>query len=142
MFLSPRTYCNGRVIYWILFAVVAVFVLWSLSIPAVTAGPDNTPQTHALAHICRLSGAVKDFVTDQQKKKSRQSQYPAELHQLVTDGYLSETDYSKLTKDIDISYFPPTTETPSPNHLLIVAHIPKYVIYIPISGKFELHKTP
>jgi hypothetical protein len=133
---------NGRAIFWILCVVVAVLVLWSLSIPAVTVGFDHSRHARALSNINQLSRAVKEFVADQKHKNPGHTQYPTELHQLVTDGHLTEQDFSKLTKNIEISYFPPTTESPSPNHMLIVAHIPKYIIYAPIDGKLVLRKIP
>ena len=68
--------------------------------------------------------------------------FPDKLTDLVKDSYLSQSDYSKLTKDIEISYFQPNTVSPSSNHLLLVAHIPKYVFYARVDGKLELKKIP
>jgi hypothetical protein len=93
-----------------------------------------------LGCVNQLSLALQQYAADHAEMIKNRSRFPAELHDLVKEGYLSETDYTKLTKNIDISYFPPNTESPSQNHLILVAHVPKYVIYAPISGKLELRK--
>lgn len=142
MFLIPRSHYNGRAIVKILCAIVILFILWSLFIPSITCGPVNSPGIRPLSNTKQLFLALQQYASDHAEIKNDRSKYPEELHQLVTEGYLSESDYSKLTKNIDISYFPPNTEFPSHNHLLIVAHIPKYAIYVPISGKLELRKIP
>ena len=110
--------------------------------PAITVDLVKMPGTRALSCVKQLSLALQQYVADQQTQNQAIAFFPDKLTDLVKDGYLSQTDYSKLTKDIDISYFQPSNASPSSNHLLLVAHIPKYVIYARVDGKLELKKIP
>jgi hypothetical protein len=139
----PRNFSIGGVIVWILIGISVFFVLLSLSIPAITAGPTKpSPAIHALSNVRQLSLAIENYASDQKNKSLDKPEYPDDLHQLVNDGYLSQNDFEKLTKDIQLSYFPPKSSLPSSNHLLLVAHIHGFVIYCPVSGKPELQKIP
>jgi len=125
-----------------LVVIVFLALLWSMTTPAITVGPEKSPRTHALACVNQLSLALQQYASDQHTQNHASSMFPDKLTDLVKDGYLSQTDYSKLTKDIEISYFQPNTGSPSSNHLLLVAHIPKYFIYARVDGKLELKKIP
>ena len=125
-----------------LVVVAFLALLWSMTIPAITVGPENSPRSHALGCVNQLSMALQQYASDQKTEKQGSPMFPDKLLDLVNAGYLSQTDYSKLTKDIEISYFQPNTESPASNHVLIVAHIPKYVIYAHVDGKLEMQKIP
>ena len=125
-----------------LVVVAFLALLWSMTIPAITVGPENSPRSHAIGCINQLSLLLQQYASDQKIQKQTSQIYPSKLLDLVNAGYLSQADYSKLTKDIKISYFQPNTDSPSSNHPLIVAHIPKYVIYAHVDGKLEMQKIP
>jgi len=139
-FLS-RSHWIGKAVSCLV-VIVFLALLWSMTIPAITISPENSPRTHALSSIKQLSLALQQYASDQQTQNQASPFFPDKLTDLVNDGYLSQTDYSKLTKDIEISYFQPNTVSTSSNHLLLVAHIPKYVFYARVDGKLELKKIP
>jgi len=95
-----------------------------------------------LSNLKHLSLALQRYASDQTTITTSGSRFPAEVQQLVPDGYLSQKDYSTLTKNMDLSYFPPNTASPSENHLLIIAHIPGYFAYVTVSGQLQLRKIP
>jgi len=139
-FLS-RSHWIGKAVSCLV-VIVFLALLWSMRMPAITVDLVKMPGTRALSCVKQLSLALQQYASDQQTQNQATAFFPDKLTDLVKDGYLSQTDYSKLTKDIDISYFQPSNGSPSSNHLLLVAHIPKYVIYARVDGKLELKKIP
>jgi competence protein ComGC len=139
-FLSPSHWIGKAVSY--LVVIVFLALLWSMTTPAITVDLEKTPRTHALSCVKQLSLALQQYASDQQTQNQAPPFFPDKLTDLVKDGYVSQSDYSKLTKDIEICYFQPNTVSPSSNHLLLVAHIPKYVFYARVDGKLELKKIP
>jgi|GEM_PF-4370580 len=142
MSLILRHLWNRRTLFWLLLLLVAIAVLVSLSLPSVTAGPDKSPAARTLSTVKQLSLALQQYALDHADTSGGGSKYPKSLRQLVSDGYFEETDFDKITKDIRISYFPPDNSNPSSNHLLILAFIPKYVVYATASGTIDLQKAP
>jgi len=133
---------NRRTLFWLLLLLVAIAVLVSLSLPSVTAGPDNSPAARTLSTVRQLSLALQQYARDHADTHGSGSKYPRILRQLVSEGYFQEADFDKITKDIRISYFPPDNDNPSGNHLLILALIPKYVVYATAAGTVDLQKAP
>lgn len=139
-FLSPSHWIGKAVSYIVV--IVFLALLWTITTTAITHDLEKTPRTHALSCVKQLSLALQQYASDQQTQNQAPPFFPDKLTDLVKDGYISQSDYSKLTKDIEISYFQPNTVSPSSNHLLLVAHIPKYVFYARVDGKLELKKIP
>ena len=76
----------------------------------------------AMANIRSIAMASKLFMTD------HHGSFPDSIHSLVESNYLTDSEFKKLTSNIQIDYFPPESNASS-DTLILVGHIPGYAIY-------------
>jgi len=68
------------------------------------------------------------------------SPFPKKIEDLVGLKYLNQEEYNKLTKNIQFDYFPPAKNPTSQDFIILVGHIPGYVVYGFLSGEIQLQK--
>ena len=73
---------------------------------------DRAENAQATNNLKQLSTLIVLYNDDYRngKRDHASSPFPANLTTLVTEGYLSEQDFKKLTESNRVTYFPPTGE--------------------------------
>jgi hypothetical protein len=121
---------------WLILTLALAFLLveafWIFS-PQVGCKPVSGKLVAARSQIYQLS-LVSNYYAEQHS-----NEYPDSLRYLITEKYLTEKEYQKLTSNIQIDYFPHHF-TPSSRSVIFVGHIPGYVVYGFSSGPVEDRK--
>jgi|GEM_PF-465365 len=120
--MNPR---NQAGITWVevLVIIVIIFVLWSLSIPAVTVGPSKSILTASLSNMKQLHLVAQQMAQDGVTKGDTNLGWPGDTGgsftnwtaQIVKGGYLTTNDLCKLLSAagciVPLGKIPPMGET-------------------------------
>jgi hypothetical protein len=141
MTVSKKTsFRTGKYIVSGIITLFGILLLISLFLPSVSVKPVKGPHGKSLVSSRNLWLALDSYRQKINEKGMDHQEFPNKLDDLVVEGILKKEDYQRLTDGLQISYFPPSSFPAALNHIILIVHVPNFVVYTTIDGQIHPNK--